>query len=238
MTTARSTSRWTILAVLCLSLLAVVIDGTIVNTALPTLSRELDASSSDLQWIVDAYTLAFAGLLLVAGAAGDRYGRHRALSAGLVVFGAASGLAAISQTAGQLVAARALMGAGAALVMPATLSILSDVFRDDPGGRAKAIGIWSGVSGLGVAIGPSAGGLLLAHLSWGWIFLVNLPVVVLALALGRRFVPASRAERAPALDLGGAALSVAGLGAVTYAVIEGPVNGWTSFATLAPAIGG
>ena len=238
MTTARSTSRWTVLAVLCLSLLAVVIDGTIVNTALPTLSRELDASSSDLQWIVDAYTLAFAGLLLVAGAAGDRYGRHRALSAGLVVFGAASALAAISQTAGQLVAARALMGVGAALVMPATLSILSDVFRDDPVGRAKAIGIWSGVSGLGVAIGPSAGGLLLAHLPWGWVFLVNLPVVVLALALGRRFVPASRAERAPALDLVGAALSVAGLGAVTYAVIEGPVNGWTSFATLGPAIGG
>jgi EmrB/QacA subfamily drug resistance transporter len=238
MTTARSTSRWTVLAVLCLSLLAVVIDGTIVNTALPTLSRELDASSSDLQWIVDAYTLAFAGLLLVAGAAGDRYGRHRALSAGLVVFGAASALAAISQTAGQLIGARALMGVGAALVMPATLSILSDVFRDDPVGRAKAIGIWSGVSGLGVAIGPSAGGLLLAHLSWGSIFLVNLPVVVLALALGRRFVPASRAERAPALDLVGAALSVAGLGAVTYAVIEGPVNGWTSLATLAPAIGG
>jgi EmrB/QacA subfamily drug resistance transporter len=238
MTTARTTSRWTILAVLCLSLLAVVIDGTIVNTALPTLSRELDASSSDLQWIVDAYTLAFAGLLLVAGAAGDRYGRHRALSVGLVVFGAASALAAVSQTAGQLIAARALMGAGAALVMPATLSILSHVFRDDPVGRAKAIGIWSGVSGLGVAIGPSAGGLLLAHLSWGWIFLVNLPVVVLALALGRRFVPASRVERAPALDLVGAALSVAGLGAVTYAVIEGPVNGWTSFATLGPAIGG
>jgi EmrB/QacA subfamily drug resistance transporter len=238
MTTARTTSRWTILAVLCLSLLAVVIDGTIVNTALPTLSRELDASSSDLQWIVDAYTLAFAGLLLVAGAAGDRYGRHRALSVGLVVFGAASALAAVSQTAGQLIAARALMGAGAALVMPATLSILSHVFRDDPVGRAKAIGIWSGVSGLGVAIGPSAGGLLLAHLSWGWIFLVNLPVVVLALALGRRFVPTSRVERAPALDLVGAALSVAGLGAVTYAVIEGPVNGWTSFATLGPAIGG
>jgi EmrB/QacA subfamily drug resistance transporter len=238
MTTARSTSRWTVLAVLCLSLLAVVIDGTIVNTALPTLSRELDASSSDLQWIVDAYTLAFAGLLLVAGAAGDRYGRHRALSAGLVVFGAASALAAISQTSGQLIAARGLMGVGAALVMPATLSILSDVFRDDPVGRAKAIGIWSGVSGLGVAIGPSAGGLLLAHFSWGWVFLVNLPVVVLALALGRRFVPASRAERAPALDLVGAALSVAGLGAVTYAVIEGPVNGWTSLATLAPAIGG
>jgi EmrB/QacA subfamily drug resistance transporter len=238
MTTARTTSRWTVLAVLCLSLLAVVIDGTIVNTALPTLSRELDASSSDLQWIVDAYTLAFAGLLLVAGAAGDRYGRHRALSVGLVVFGAASALAAISQTAGQLIAARALMGVGAALVMPATLSILSDVFRDDPVGRAKAIGIWSGVSGLGVAIGPSAGGLLLAHLAWGWVFLVNLPVVVLALALGRRFVPASRAERAPALDLVGAVLSVVGLGAVTYAVIEGPVNGWTSSATLGPAIGG
>src|SRR5882724_13029141 len=191
-TADRTTSRWTVLAVLCLSLLAVVIDGTIVNTALPTLARDLDASSSDLQWIVDAYTLAFAGLLLVAGAAGDRYGRHRALAAGLVVFGAASGLAALSGSAAELIAARALMGVGAALVMPATLSILSDVFRSDPVGRAKAIGIWSGVSGLGVAIGPSAGGLLLAHLPWGSIFLVNLPVVVLALVLGRRFVPASR----------------------------------------------
>ncbi len=238
MTADRTTSRWTVLAVLCLSLLAVVIDGTIVNTALPTLARDLDASSSDLQWIVDAYTLAFAGLLLVAGAAGDRYGRHRALAAGLVVFGAASGLAALSSTASELIAARALMGVGAALVMPATLSILSDVFRSDPVGRAKAIGIWSGVSGLGVAIGPSAGGLLLAHLSWGSVFLVNLPVVALALVLGRRFVPASRAERAPALDPVGAVLSVAGLGAVTYAVIEGPVNGWTSAATLVPALGG
>src|SRR5206468_3741307 len=218
MTSDRTPSRWTVLAGLCLSLLAVVIDGTIVNTALPTLARELDASASDLQWIVDAYTLVFAGLLLVAGAAGDRYGRHRALAAGLVVFGAASALAAISQAAGELIAARALMGAGAALVMPATLSILSDVFRDDPVGRAKAIGVWSGVSGLGVAIGPSAGGLLLAHLPWGWIFLVNVPVVVLALALGRRFVPASRAARAAAPDPVVPAHSAPSLGAATSAV--------------------
>ena len=238
MTSTSTPSRWIVLLVLCLSLLVVVIDGTIVNTALPTLARDLDASSSDLQWIVDAYTLAFAGLLLVAGAAGDRYGRHRALSVGLVTFGAASGLAALAGSAGQLIGARALMGVGAALVMPATLSILSDVFRSDPIGRAKAIGIWSGVSGLGVAIGPSAGGLLLAHFSWGSIFLVNLPVVALALVLGRRFVPASRADRAPAIDAVGAALSVAGLGAVTYAVIEGPVNGWASPATLVPVIGG
>src|SRR6478735_8899004 len=151
---------------------------------------------------------------------------------------ASSALAALASNAEQLIGARALMGVGAAFVMPATLSILSDVFRSDPVGRAKAIGIWSGVTGLGVAIGPSAGGLLLAHLSWSWIFLVNLPVVATALVLGRRFVPASRAERAPALDLVGAALSVAGLGAVTYAVIEGPVKGWTSAATLVPLIGG
>jgi EmrB/QacA subfamily drug resistance transporter len=238
MTTERTTSRWIVLAVLCLSLLAVVIDGTIVNTALPTLARDLSASSSDLQWIVDAYTLAFAGLLLVAGAAGDRYGRDRALTGGLVIFGAASGLAALAENADQLIGARALMGVGAAFVMPATLSILSDVFRDDPVGRAKAIGIWSGVTGLGVAIGPSAGGVLLAHLSWSWIFLVNLPVVAVALVLGRRFVPASRAERPPALDMVGAALSVIGLGAVTYAVIEGPVKGWTSTSTLAIAATG
>ena len=235
MTTERTTSRWIVLAVLCLSLLAVVIDGTIVNTALPTLARDLDASSSDLSGSSMRTRSRSRGLLLVAGAAGDRYGRDRALTGGLVIFGAASGLAALAQDADQLIGARALMGVGAAFVMPATLSILSDVFRDDPAGRAKAIGIWSGVTGLGVAIGPSAGGVLLAHLSWSWIFLVNLPVVVVALVLGRRFVPASRAERPPALDMVGAALSVIGLGAVTYAVIEGPVNGWTSASTLAIA---
>jgi EmrB/QacA subfamily drug resistance transporter len=223
--------RWWTLAVLCLSLLMTVLDTTVVNVALPTLARELRASASGLEWIVDSYTLPFAGLLLVSGALGDRFGRHRALPAGLLVFAAGSVLAALSATAGQLIAARAVMGTGAALVMPATLSILSGVFPN-PAERAKAIGIWSAVSGLGVAVGPTLGGLLLEHLSWSSIFLLNLPLVVVALVAGRRLIPVSRSPLPPRLDLAGSALSVAGLSALTYTLIQAPDNGWTSAATL------
>src|SRR4051794_17779219 len=184
--------RWWTLAVLAVSLLVITIDGTVVNTALPTLARDLDASASQLQWIVDAYTLVFAGLLLIAGSLGDRFGRQRALFGGLLVFGAGSLVAALSGTAGELIASRSLMGVGAALIMPATLSILTDVFQDRAE-RTKAIGIWAGVSGLGVAIGPTLGGFLLEHFAWGSVFLVNVPVVVIALIAGRRFVPISRA---------------------------------------------
>ena len=224
--------RWWTLAVLCLSLLMTVLDTTVVNVALPTLSRELHASSSALEWIVDSYTLLFAGLLLLGGAIGDRYGRHLTLPAGLVVFGAGSVAAAVSSSAAELIAARAVMGAGAALVMPATLSILSGVFPNTTE-RAKAIGIWSAVSGLGIAIGPTLGGLLLEHFAWSSIFLVNLPVIAVALIAGRKLIPASRAPRPPRLDAPGAALSVAGLSALTYTLIQAPDNGWTSTATLA-----
>ncbi|MEA2466755.1 MAG: hypothetical protein QOJ57_881 [Thermoleophilaceae bacterium] len=223
--------RWWTLAVLSVSLLVITIDGTVVNTALPTLARDLDASSSQLQWIVDAYTLVFAGLLLVAGSLGDRFGRERALSGGLVVFGAGSLAAAFSGSAAQLIASRSLMGVGAALIMPATLSILTDVFQDRTE-RTKAIGIWAGVSGLGVAIGPTLGGFLLQHFEWGSVFLVNLPVVAIALLGGRRFVPVSKAPVAPRLDPVGAVLSMAGLAALTYGLIEAPSNGWTSTATI------
>src|SRR4051812_10888975 len=198
--------RWWTLAVLALSLLVITVDGTIVNTALPTLARELDASSSQLQWIVDAYTLVFAGLLLVAGSLGDRFGRQRALSGGLVVFAAGSLAAALSGSATQLIASRSLMGAGAALIMPATLSILTDVFQDRAE-RTRAIGIWAGVSGLGVAIGPTLGGFLLEHFEWGSVSLVTLPIVAIALLGGRRFVPVSRAADPPRLDPVGALLS-------------------------------
>jgi EmrB/QacA subfamily drug resistance transporter len=223
--------RWYTLAVLALSLLVITIDGTIVNTALPTLARDFDASSSQLQWIVDAYTLVFAGLLLVAGSLGDRFGRQRALAGGLVVFGAGSLAAALSGTAAELIAARSLMGAGAALIMPATLSILTDVF-EDRAERTKAIGIWAGVSGLGVAIGPTLGGFLLEHFDWGAVFLVNLPIVAIALLGGRRFVPVSKAAVATKLDPIGAILSMAGLAALTYGLIEAPANGWASGATI------
>jgi EmrB/QacA subfamily drug resistance transporter len=223
--------RWYTLGVLCLSLLVIVVDSTIVNVALPTFSRDLHASSSGLQWIVDAYTLTFAALLLLAGAIADRYGRHRALAGGLALFAAGSLAAAFTQTTTELIAARAIMGIGGAFIMPATLSIITAVFTDNAE-RIKAIGLWSAVSGLGVAIGPVAGGWLLAHFSWDSIFLVNLPIVAVALVAGHWLVPASRAPGSRRLDLIGAALSVAAFTVLTYGIIEAPDNGWLSGRTL------
>jgi EmrB/QacA subfamily drug resistance transporter len=223
--------RWYTLGVLCLSLLVIVVDSTIVNVALPTFSRDLHASSSGLQWIVDAYTLTFAALLLLAGAIADRYGRHRALAGGLALFAAGSLAAAFTQTTAELIAARAIMGVAGAFIMPATLSIITAVFTDHTE-RTKAIGLWSAVSGLGVAIGPVAGGWLLAHFSWDSIFLVNLPIVAIALVAGHWLVPASRAAGAGRLDLTGAALSVAAFTVLTYGIIEAPANGWLSARTL------
>ena len=210
------------------------VDTTIVNVALPTLARQLHATTSGLQWIVDAYTLAFASLLLLAGALADRFGRHRALGAGLAAFAAASLAAALTRTAGELVAARAAMGLAAAFIMPATLSILTSVFTDRAE-RAKAIGLWAAVSGLGVAIGPVAGGWLLARFSWDSIFLVNLPIAGIALLAGRWLVPASRAPVPRRLDLAGAALSVTAFAALTYTLIQAPADGWTSAVTIARA---
>src|SRR5262249_19713862 len=202
--------RWWTLVVLCLSVFLVVVDNTIVNTALPTLARELHAGTSELQWIVDAYTLAVAGLLLVGGALGDRYGRHRLLAGGLAVLGLGAALAALSSTARGLVAPRALRGGAAATITPATLSILSDVF-ENPSERVKAIGIWSGTSGLGVAVGPTLSGWLLEHFSWSSVFFVHVPIVIIALIAGRVLVPTSRADRRPRLDPVGAVLSLAAL---------------------------
>ena len=223
--------RWYTLGVLCLSLLVIVVDSTIVNVALPTFTRELHASASGLQWIVDAYTLTFAALLLLAGTIADRYGRHHALAGGLAVFAAGSVAAAFTHTTAELIAARAVMGIGGAFIMPATLSIITGVFTD-PAERTKAIGLWSAVSGLGVAIGPVAGGWLLAHFSWDSIFLVNLPIVAVALVAGRWLVPASRAPQSGRLDLTGAVLSVAAFTVLTYTIIEAPGYGWLSATTL------
>ncbi len=180
---------------------------------------------------MDAYTLTFAALLLLAGAIADRYGRHYALAGGLAVFAVGSLAAAFTQTTTELIAARALMGVGGAFIMPATLSIITNVFTDRAE-RTKAIGLWSAVSGLGVAIGPVAGGWLLTHFSWDSIFLVNLPIVAVALVAGRWLIPASRAPQAGRLDLAGAALSVAAFTVLTYAIIEAPGNGWLSATTL------
>jgi EmrB/QacA subfamily drug resistance transporter len=229
---SRARDRWLALAVLCASLLAIVVDNTIVNVALPTLVRDLDADISELQWVVDAYTLVFAGLLLVAGALGDRYGRKRTLLAGLAVFGAASAAAAYAGGVDALIAARAVMGAGAAFIMPATLSLLVSVFRDERE-RATAIGIWAATAGVGVALGPVVGGFLLDHFWWGSIFIVNVPLTALALVAGTRLIPGSRDPVARRIDWAGAGLSVAGLVALVWAIIEAPSEGWTA----APVLG-
>ena len=223
--------RWLILPVLCLSLLIVVVGNTVLNVALPTLVRKLNASTTQLQWIVDGYSLVFAGLLLTAGSLGDRYGRKGSLQLGLLAFGTASGLAAFATSAGELVVARALMGAAAAFVMPATLSILTNVFP--PKERARAIAIWAGVAGAGAAIGPLASGWLLGHYWWGSIFLVNLPVVTLALVAGWFLLPTSRDPQHAPLDPVGAVLSMVGLASLLYAIIEAPAKGWTATTILA-----
>src|SRR5215211_1687598 len=224
--------RWATLSVLCVSLLVIVIDNTIVNVALPTLVRDLGTSISDLQWVVDAYTLVFAGLLLTAGSLGDRFGRKGALTVGLVVFGGASAAAAFSGSVGALIGARAVMGIGAALIMPATLSILTNVFTDARE-RALAIGLWSGVAGIAVALRPVTGGFLLEHFWWGSVFIVNVPIVIAAIVAGHFLIPTSRNPKRPRLDLVGAGLSIVGLGALVAAIIEAPSNGWTNPLILA-----
>jgi DHA2 family multidrug resistance protein-like MFS transporter len=223
--------RWWILVVLCLSVLLTVVDNTIANVALPTISRELNASTTSLQWVVDGYTLAFAGLLLVGGNLGDRLGRRRVLQAGLALFAVTSVTAAISATTGELIAARAAMGVAAALIYPATLAILNNVFTSARE-RAMAIGIWSGVSGLAVAIGPVCGGLLLRHFAWGSVFYVNVPVVIIALAAGRLLLPESRDPNAGRFDPLGALLSVAGITLLTWSIIEATRHGWATAATI------
>jgi EmrB/QacA subfamily drug resistance transporter len=223
--------RWGILAVLCISLFIAVVDNTIVNVALPTLSRDLNASTSQLQWIVDAYSLVFASLLLVGGSLGDRFGRKRALQLGLILFSVCSLIAGLQTSAGSLILARGLMGIGAALIFPATLAILTNVFTD-PVERAKAIGGWSAVVGLAVALGPISGGILLEHFWWGSIFLVNLPVAAVAFFLVARLVPSSKDPHTPPLDYAGFALSILTIGLLVYTTIEAPSHGWVSVRTL------
>ncbi|HEX4777509.1 MAG TPA: MFS transporter [Acidimicrobiia bacterium] len=218
--------RWWILAVLCFSLVVITLDNTILNVALPTLVRDLHANDSELQWMVDSYTLVFAGLLLSAGSLGDRFGRRGALQLGLAIFGVGSLLSALVSTPTELIATRALMGVGGAFIMPSTLSILTNVFTDEE--RGRAIGVWAGVAGIGIAIGPLAGGILLEHFAWGSIFLVNIPIVVVAIAAGQWIVPTSKDPRAPKLDVAGAVLSIAGLFLLLYAIIDAPSSGWTA----------
>jgi EmrB/QacA subfamily drug resistance transporter len=223
--------RWWTLVVLSISLVIIGLDNTILNVAIPTIQSDLNASASALQWIVDAYVLVFAGLLLTMGALGDRFGRKRALQAGLVVFGLSSFFAAYAQTASQLIAARALMGIGGALIMLSTLSIITAVFPREE--RGRAIGIWTGVAALGVGVGPLLGGWLLEHFWWGSVFFINIPVVVVALLAGAIIVPESRDPMSRRIDVPGAVLSIASLSALIFAIIEAPTRGWLDGVVIA-----
>jgi MFS transporter, DHA2 family, multidrug resistance protein len=224
--------RWLILATLCLSVLLVAIDNTIVNVALPTLNRRLDATTSQLQWVVDIYPVCFAGLLLFFGNIGDRTGRKRLLQIGLVFFALASFAAARSATVHELVAARAAMGVAVALIYPSTLAMLAAVFTSRQE-KAIAVGVWSGVSGIAVALGPVAGGALLEHFWWGSIFMVNLPLIAVALVAGAVLLPESRDPAPGRFDPLGGLLSIGLTGLLIWTIIEAPAQGWTGPVTLA-----
>ena len=223
--------RWWVLVILSASVFLVVVDNLIVNVALPTLQRDLNASVTSLQWIVDAYALIFACLLLAGGGIGDRLGRKRTLQIGLVLFAIFSGFGAFAGSADGLIIWRGAMGIGAALVFPATLAIITNLFID-PVERAKAIGIWSAVSGMAVAFGPVAGGFLLEHFWWGSVFLVNIPIVALALLVGHFLIPESREPHRGRFDMVGLFLSVAAIGSLVFTVIESPHWGWGSVPSM------
>jgi EmrB/QacA subfamily drug resistance transporter len=225
-TTQRQTKLIT-LGTLCFALFMVMLDSTVVNLAMPTIQRKLGASLTELQWIVDAYILLLASLLLTGGTLGDMFGRKRAFLGGLVLFTGGSLLCALSPSTGLLIAARAFQGVGAAIMMPSTLSILTNTFPD-PKERAQAIGAWAGISGLALAIGPLVGGAMVDNLGWQSIFLINVPIGLIALAVAWRFVPESSDRAGRSLDLPGQAAAIIGLATLTYAFIEANTYGWTS----------
>ncbi|MFH9295672.1 MFS transporter [Streptomyces sp. NPDC017520] len=229
----RHPRRWLILGVICLAQLTVLLDNTVLNVAIPSLTSELDASTADVQWMINAYSLVQAGLLLTAGSSADRYGRKKMLMVGLALFGVGSLVAGLSQSSGQLIAARAGMGVGGALLLTTTLAVVVQIFDDAE--RVKAIGIWSTVSSLGFAAGPLFGGFVLDHFWWGAIFLINIPVALFALAAVARLVPESKSGQGERPDLLGALLSTIGMTAVVFAIISGPEHGWASGQVLLTA---
>ncbi|MFJ8488630.1 MFS transporter [Streptomyces sp. NPDC094038] len=233
MTSQGHPQRWLILGVICLAQLTVLLDNTVLNVAIPSLTRELHATTADIQWMINAYSLVQSGLLLTAGSAADRYGRKKMLVAGLVLFGAGSLAAGLAGTTGQLVAARAGMGVGGALLLTTTLAVAMQIFTPDE--QPRAIGIWSAVNALGFAAGPLIGGFMLNHFWWGAIFLINLPVAALALAAVIALVPESRNPQGDRPDLSGALLSTVGMAALVFAIISGPEHGWTSARVLGTA---
>jgi EmrB/QacA subfamily drug resistance transporter len=230
-------ARWFSLAVLCVTLLMVTLDITVLNVALPTIVRDLNASTTGLQWIVDAYVIVFAGLLPAVGSLADRIGRKKVFLAGLVIFAAGSVWAGYSGSVGMLIAARAGMGIGGAFMTPSTLSLITAIFTDTAE-RRRAISLWAATTGIGAALGPIVGGLLLARFWWGSVFLINVPVAVLGFAFAVPLIPESKNPDAKSPDPVGAMLSIAGLGLVVWSLIEAPVRGWTSALVLATGIGG
>ncbi len=219
------------LAALCMAAFVISLDTTIVNVTLPSLVRELHASTSNLQWVVDAYSLVFAALILAAGSLGDRLGRKGILMTGLAVFGAASLAGSFATAVHELIAARAVMGLGAALIFPATLSLISNIFTERRE-RARAIGLWGATTGVGIAVGPIVGGWLLERYWWGSVLLVAVPVALGVAALISLVVPTSRDPRTPPIDWIGFMLSAAGMGALVFTIIEAPDQGWLSLRTI------
>lgn len=234
---AADVNRALVMTVLGCCFLVVMMDNTILNVALQTVQEDLNATNSDLQWALDSYILFYAALMFSAGVLADAFGRRRVLLMGLLVFGAASAFASMAHSPGQLIFWRAIMGVGGSVVPPATLAVINEIFRKEE--RAKAIGIWSALGGLSIALGPILGGFLLAHFWWGSVFLINVPVVVLCAVLMLLVVPESRAATRVGIDPGGVLLSVAGIGAVIFGVIRGgDTSAWTSLQVLGSIVGG
>lgn len=225
-----------VLAICSLSLFIVSLDNTIVNVALPSLQQRFHASTAGLQWVVDAYLLMLAALLLFSGSSGDRFGRKRVFQIGLVIFGVGSALCSVAPSLPLLVVFRMLQAVGGSMLTPNTLSIIANVFTDRRE-RAAAIGVWGGVSGLSTAAGPILGGVLIQAVDWRAVFWVNLPIVIAAFVLTARFVPESRADHPRRFDLPGQVLAVVLLASLTYGIIEGPTAGWTNPSELACFIG-
>jgi EmrB/QacA subfamily drug resistance transporter len=216
---------WIGMAVISISLIIISLDNTVVNVALPSISRGLKASASELQWIVDAYILVFASLLLTMGSIGDRVGRKRALQFGVAWFGVFSLMAALSTSVGMLMAARALLGFGGAIIMPATLSLITASFLDHKQ-RAQAIAVWAAVFGLGLGLGPLVGGALLERFKWSSVFYINVPIAVVALLAGHFFLDDSKDDQARAPDVPGVVLSITGLFSLVYGIIQAGSDGW------------
>src|ERR1700675_4734758 len=215
-----------VLFTMCFALGMAMLDNTVVNVAIPTLIRDLHADASEVQWIIDGYVLAFASLLLTGGILGDRYGRKKMFLSGLAIFTFFSFMCGVSSSPSMLIAFRVLQGVGGALLMPGTLSILTVTFP--PEERAKAIGLWAGVSGVALGLGPLLGGYLTQHASWHWVFFLNVPVGIVAFIVGTRTIRESRSDQERQLDIPGLILGTAGLFAITYGLIEANRKGWGS----------